>query len=61
MIKMYTLEGKYLDICRSYQAMYDTPKVQADEQQSLNYLKMMVELILFITLITCVGGIRMSV
>jgi 26S proteasome regulatory subunit N5 len=42
MIRMHAHESKYLDICRSYQSMYETPKVQTDEKQALQFLKMMV-------------------
>jgi len=31
MIRYYNHESKYLDICRSYKAMYDTPKIKENE------------------------------
>jgi len=42
MIKLYAFESKYLDICKSYHSMYNTPKVQKDESQWSKYLELVV-------------------
>jgi len=42
MIRFYAFESKYLDICKSYFQIYETPKVQADEAQWSKYLQLMV-------------------
>lgn len=33
MVRYYAHDNKYLDICRSYQNIYETPKIKADEAQ----------------------------
>jgi 26S proteasome regulatory subunit N5 len=45
MIKLHAFESKYLEICKSYHAMYNTPKVQTDEAQWSKYLELMVAFI----------------
>jgi len=40
--RLHTYESKYLDICKSYFAMYETPKVQEEEAQWTAYLQLMV-------------------
>jgi len=42
MIRYYSNDSKYLDICKSYHAIYTTPKIQADEQEWKKYLKLVV-------------------
>jgi len=42
MIRYYSSESKYLDICKCYQAVYETPKVAEEENLWTNYLKLMV-------------------
>jgi len=42
MIRYYLHENKYLDVCKSFMAMYDTPKVKQDEKQWKEYLRMTV-------------------
>jgi len=42
MIRVHAHESKYLDICKAYHAIYNTPKVQADESQWSKYLQLMV-------------------
>lgn len=40
MIRYYFHDRKYLDICRSYLAIYETPKVQENEQLWKEYLQL---------------------
>jgi 26S proteasome regulatory subunit N5 len=40
--RLYSHDSKYLDICKSYFAMYETPKIQEDEARWSNYLQLMV-------------------
>jgi len=42
MIRYYAHDRKYLDVCRSYHAIYQTPKVQEDEKQWKQYLQLVV-------------------
>jgi len=42
LVRIYSHESKYLDICKSYHAIYDTPKIQADEAQWSKYLQLIV-------------------
>jgi len=42
MIRIYVHENKYIDICKSYHSIYNTPKIQADESQWSKYLQLMV-------------------
>lgn len=42
MIRIYSHESKYLEICKSYHAIYNTSKIQADEAQWSKYLQLMV-------------------
>ncbi|GBG70043.1 hypothetical protein CBR_g4871 [Chara braunii] len=42
MIRYYAHMGDYLDICRSYQAIYETPSIQADPSQWIPVLKKIV-------------------
>jgi len=42
MIRVHSADSKYLDICKSYHAMYNTPRVLADETQWSKYLQLMV-------------------
>jgi len=42
MIRYHTHESNYLEICRAFQAIYDTPKIKADRTQWENYLRMIV-------------------
>jgi len=42
MVQYYAHESKYLDICRSFQSIYNTPKIQLDEKQWKHYLQLMV-------------------
>jgi len=42
MVRYYAHDRKYLDICRSYHAIYQTPKIQEDEKQWRHYLQLVV-------------------
>jgi len=42
MVRYYSHDKKYLDICRSYHSIYTTPKVQEDEKLWKNYLQLVV-------------------
>lgn len=42
MVRLYTHEKKYLDICRAYHAILTTPKVQEDEKLWKQYLQLVV-------------------
>jgi len=42
MIAFYSHESKYLEICRAYQSIFNTPKIQANEAEWKKYLQLMV-------------------
>jgi len=42
MIRYYSHDSKYLDVCRSYHAIFTTPKVQENEAEWKKYLKLVV-------------------
>jgi len=42
MIRYYSHENNFLEICRAYQAIYDTPTIKADRTKWEHYLQMIV-------------------